>query len=345
MRRRSHPRRALGRDRCGTGRSRLGRRTPGGGAVPRAPWSAAAGRRVRLARPRRPSRRPARGAAGGAGRAGGRAGDFLPRSALPRLSPASWRRNGSAGIPVEPANASGSTAFPSRSCTPAQTGPGGARTSTRTRWFCWSSTATSRRCSRATPVFPPRRPCGARSRPVDLLKVGHHGSRGSTGPGWLEQLRPAVAVISVGRNEYGHPAPATMARLGEAGVAIRRTDEDGTVSVRTDGRTMTVRAGNLAETYDVGDEQATPAAHFKSNRGRRADIRDHDRAIHRRPGASLSRGDGGALEPALRHRARRQDHRGRDPARRPRQHPGHAPAIETSRARSSRSSTSSPTRR
>ncbi len=103
--------------------------------------------------------------------------------------------------------------------------------------------------------------------PVDVLKVGHHGSRGSTGPGWLEQLQPEVAVISVGRNEYGHPAPATMARLGQAGIRIRRTDEDGTVSVRTDGRTMTVRAGNVAETYDVGDKAGDPRGSLQIQSG------------------------------------------------------------------------------
>ena len=55
-------------------------------------------------------------------------------------------------------------------------GPDGARTSTRTRWCCWWSTASSRRCSPATPAFRRRRGFGELG-PVDLLKVGHHGSR------------------------------------------------------------------------------------------------------------------------------------------------------------------------
>ena len=65
--------------------------------------------------------------------------------------------------------------------------------------------------------FPAEEALRSQLGPVDLLKVGHHGSRGSTGADWLERLRPAVAVISVGRNEYGHPAPATLARLGAGG--------------------------------------------------------------------------------------------------------------------------------
>lgn len=88
-------------------------------------------------------------------------------------------------------------------------------------------------------------------RPVDLLKVGHHGSRGSTGDGWLNALAPAVAVISLGRNNYGHPAPATLARLRAHGVEVHRTDREGTVSVVTDGVRMTVSSRGGTASYDV----------------------------------------------------------------------------------------------
>jgi competence protein ComEC len=86
---------------------------------------------------------------------------------------------------------------------------------------------------------------------VDLLKVGHHGSRGSTGDDWLAALAPPVAVISLGRNDYGHPAPATLERLGAHGVAVRRTDLEGTITVVTDGQRMTVRSRAGAASYDV----------------------------------------------------------------------------------------------
>jgi competence protein ComEC len=78
--------------------------------------------------------------------------------------------------------------------------------------------------------------------PVDLLKVGHHGSRGSTGGELLDSLRPLAAVISVGRNDYGHPAPETLARLSRRSVPVYRTDQDGTISVRTDGSAMWVHS-------------------------------------------------------------------------------------------------------
>jgi competence protein ComEC len=86
---------------------------------------------------------------------------------------------------------------------------------------------------------------------VSLLKVGHHGSRGSTGPAWLAELRPRVAVLSVGANNYGHPAPETLARLGRVGVDLRRTDQDGTVTVLTDGATMTVASRGRETRYDL----------------------------------------------------------------------------------------------
>jgi competence protein ComEC len=69
--------------------------------------------------------------------------------------------------------------------------------------------------------------------PVDVLKVGHHGSSTSTTPTFLERVAPQAAVISVGRgNRYGHPAPEVMARLEAMGVRIYRTDRDGTLTVR-----------------------------------------------------------------------------------------------------------------
>jgi competence protein ComEC len=74
-----------------------------------------------------------------------------------------------------------------------------------------------------------------------VLKVAHHGSRSSTTIEFLRAVRPTVAAISVGaRNPYGHPDPAVLARLAEAGAQISRTDRDGAVIFETDGGTLTV---------------------------------------------------------------------------------------------------------
>jgi len=67
---------------------------------------------------------------------------------------------------------------------------------------------------------------------ADLLKVGHHGSRGSTGPEFLAQVRPRLAAISCGRrNHFGHPHPEVLQRLAGAQVHVCRTDRDGTIEV------------------------------------------------------------------------------------------------------------------
>jgi competence protein ComEC len=74
-----------------------------------------------------------------------------------------------------------------------------------------------------------------------VLKVAHHGARGSSTREFLRAVRPAIAVISVGaRNPYGHPSADTITRLLETGAAIYRTDRDGAVILETDGRSLTV---------------------------------------------------------------------------------------------------------
>jgi competence protein ComEC len=82
-----------------------------------------------------------------------------------------------------------------------------------------------------------------RLRPIDVLKVGHHGSNSSTTPSLVETARPSVAIISAGEgNEYGHPSPETLATLALRGeIAVLRTDLHGDVEVVTDGATLRVR--------------------------------------------------------------------------------------------------------
>ena len=66
---------------------------------------------------------------------------------------------------------------------------------------------------------------------VDLLVAGHHGSRYSTSEELLAALEPAIAIISVGRNSYGHPSGETLGRLDDFGVPYLRTDEQGSITV------------------------------------------------------------------------------------------------------------------
>jgi competence protein ComEC len=61
--------------------------------------------------------------------------------------------------------------------------------------------------------------------PVDLLKVGHHGSRTATSSEFLCAVRPRVALLSCGRrNRFGHPAPETLEALRVDRVPVLRTD-------------------------------------------------------------------------------------------------------------------------
>jgi competence protein ComEC len=99
--------------------------------------------------------------------------------------------------------------------------------------------------------FPAEAEMRSRAHAVDLLKVGHHGSRGSTGDEWLDSLRPRAAIISVGQNKYGHPSPPTLQRLRGHRVDVWRTDRDGVVAVTTDGTRMTITSNRRSATYEV----------------------------------------------------------------------------------------------
>jgi competence protein ComEC len=79
--------------------------------------------------------------------------------------------------------------------------------------------------------------------PVEILKVGHHGSADDGLQELLESLRPRVAIVSVGkRNDYGHPRASTMAALDRApGLAVYRTDDDGRIVLESDGERLEVR--------------------------------------------------------------------------------------------------------
>ena len=63
----------------------------------------------------------------------------------------------------------------------------------------------------------------------DILKVGHHGSDSSSGEDFLNLVNPKQAIISVGKNKYGHPSLRVMKKLERAGAEILRTDEAGDI--------------------------------------------------------------------------------------------------------------------
>lgn len=74
----------------------------------------------------------------------------------------------------------------------------------------------------------------------DVLKVAHHGSKYSTSDLFLENVKPKIAVIEVGKNSYGHPTPEVLNRLQNFGIQIKRTDKDGDIKLLSDGNKITL---------------------------------------------------------------------------------------------------------
>ena len=84
---------------------------------------------------------------------------------------------------------------------------------------------------------------GGRDLQADVLKVGHHGSHTSSTAAFLASVSPSIAVISDGfENSFGHPHPDVLARLADRHSAILRTDRDGLVTIRSDGRRISMDA-------------------------------------------------------------------------------------------------------
>ncbi|MGQ0714819.1 MAG: ComEC/Rec2 family competence protein [Gemmatimonadaceae bacterium] len=75
---------------------------------------------------------------------------------------------------------------------------------------------------------------------VTLVKVAHHGARNGTSLGWVIATRPRAALVSVGPNGYGHPAPDVEWMWSTSGARVYRTDQQGTIEVvaRRDGRVV-----------------------------------------------------------------------------------------------------------
>lgn len=82
-----------------------------------------------------------------------------------------------------------------------------------------------------------------------VLKAGHHGSDTSTGYRFLREVMPEYAVISVGEgNKYGHPDHEVLSRFRDAGAQVYRTDMQGHIIAKSDGKTVTFTTEKEADT-------------------------------------------------------------------------------------------------
>ncbi len=77
---------------------------------------------------------------------------------------------------------------------------------------------------------------------LEILKVPHHGSKTGMTEEFLSWIgRTDTAIISVGKNMYGHPAPETVAQLKKRNIQLKRTDQDGDIEITTDGTTWSIK--------------------------------------------------------------------------------------------------------
>lgn len=81
----------------------------------------------------------------------------------------------------------------------------------------------------------------ARIGALSVLQVPHHGSKTGLDLEFLQKVHPKLAVISVGKNNYGHPSAQTLDLLKSRGIPVLRTDEHGDVEIVSDGKTWFVK--------------------------------------------------------------------------------------------------------
>ena len=81
--------------------------------------------------------------------------------------------------------------------------------------------------------------------PIRIVKIPHHGSLTSSTPEFIRAIAPRIAIVSAGRsNHFGHPVPEVLERYRSVGAEVFRTDQDGAVSVDSDGYSVSVTAFN-----------------------------------------------------------------------------------------------------
>jgi len=97
----------------------------------------------------------------------------------------------------------------------------------------------------------------------DVLKVAHHGSKYSSSLDFLKAVKPALAVIEVGKNSYGHPTSEALARLKEVGARVMRTDRDGDVVVETDGERWDIKKDKKFLIFNFSIRQAQDPEYYR----------------------------------------------------------------------------------
>lgn len=99
---------------------------------------------------------------------------------------------------------------------------------------------------------------------VDLIKVGHHGSKTSSDPSFIKEVSPKYAVITVGENnKYGHPHKETMDTLKSNGIEVHRNDECGNIVFISTGNGLKVDC--TKGSYSAGDKKQESSTSSKNS--------------------------------------------------------------------------------
>jgi beta-lactamase superfamily II metal-dependent hydrolase len=110
-----------------------------------------------------------------------------------------------------------------------------------------------------------------------VLKLAHHGSRNGTNAKWLDLVRPEQTVASLAAgNSFGHPHAETVTVLQQKQIPFIRTDQVGTVTFLSDGKTWDMSTDKRARASEVGAVASSSRPRSKPKSGSRTASRDND---------------------------------------------------------------------
>ena len=114
---------------------------------------------------------------------------------------------------------------------------------------------------------------------IELLKVGHHGSKTSSSPSFINQIQPEYAVILTGQpNQYGHPHQETLSLFESKGIPVYRTDEQGDIVFTSTGHGFEIQLSpgsytpgqsssnsNTSEPSSSTQDSSSGSTHYKDD--------------------------------------------------------------------------------